>query len=650
MLCVLGIGLLIRFHGLVWTLPLYFWGDETRVVMNGVSLQQTGRQNYSEALTIMSNYPPLRSWEIASIREILMLLGGEDVATNSTLVMYGRLFSLFYALLTMVFLYRLGRQVSHSPYVGIMWALFFAVWGQTILFGQRTLADGVGLMYFMLSAWLAVYGYQKPSYRALVGSIVAGILAALGKYNYAPVLMLPALAIAGLVIRSPRQLMQWVVIPSVFVTIPILLLAHNTISTDDLYYQFLNERAQLEGAIRNYQLQGYAPDSPEWRGYYAIYPLTTTLRLEQNYQNLMVFLPPLSVPITLLGAAIFFWYRPRQVDYRSLVALGFCAVSMVMVFSSFRVVEGRQLFGAILLLALLMILGIWQVGKLSPIVAVALFASVVGPMGYQAWVQNNEMTKPDSRVATVQWLLDNARDGTGVVVENEPYEFWPVNGYNYDKHFNAIRAYRLFDQEPPVWENMGYYYLVADQSYEWRGGYYAGHELKAAWDQYVEVVARFEGDAYAGPDRIIMRVFKPQVKLDTMVGQVASFYGYNIDHTEAFAGDTLKVKYFWWAKGHTDQDYVIFNHLVNLQTGEAISLVDRLAGHNGTKPSSQWEENEWLFDEFDLLLPSDLPDGEYQLQIGLYGVQDGQRLPIAGQPDGSLPLAIITVESNATIP
>jgi hypothetical protein len=644
MLLVLLTGLVIRFHGLVWTLPLYFWGDETRVVLNGVTLQQTGRQNYSEALTIMSNYPPLRSWEVASIRTLLLAVG--DSATNSTLVLYGRMFSLFYALLTIVFLYRLGQQVARSPWVGIMWALFFAVWGQTVLFGQRTLADGVGLMYFMLAAWLAVYAYQKTSYRALVGATVAGILAGLGKYNYAVVLLLPALAMLGLLIQSPRQLLQWVIVPAGLAALPILLLASQTLSTDDLYYQFLNERAQLEGGIRGYQLQGYSPESPEWRRFYELYPLTTALRLETNFRILLQFLPSFSLAMSLLGAVVLLWSRPAQVDYRSLAALCACAVLMLLAFSSFRVVEGRQLFGAILFMALFIALGLWQLAHWSRFSAALLLAMLILPMAYQAWVQNIELTKPDTRVATVQWLLENARDGTGVVVENEPYEFWAANGYAYDKHFNALRTYRLFDQEPPVWENMGYYYLVADQSYEWRGGYYAGHELQAAWDQYIEVVARFEGDQYTGPDRIIMRVFKPQIKVEAQFGTLANFYGYTLDQAEVQPGGAVNLKYFWWADGPADQDYIIFNHLLNLETGQNLPLMDRLAGHNGAKPSSQWEAKEWLFDEFQLTLPANLPDGQYQILIGLYSAEDGQRLPVEGYPDGSLPLATLTIEST----
>jgi hypothetical protein len=63
----------LRFHGLVWTLPYLNDGDEWRVVNNGLSVYFTGHQSYE---TEMHNYPPLRSWEVASIRAGFVLFFG----------------------------------------------------------------------------------------------------------------------------------------------------------------------------------------------------------------------------------------------------------------------------------------------------------------------------------------------------------------------------------------------------------------------------------------------------------------------------------------------------------------------------------------------------------------------------------------------
>jgi hypothetical protein len=641
LLAILALGLFLRFQGLVWTLPYYFWGDETRVVGNGISLHQSGTQNYQESLTLMANYPPYRAWEVAITRAFLFGVMGQEQAHNGVLVLYGRMFSLAYGLFSILFLYHLGRRVSGEAYVGLIAALLFTVWDQTVFFGQRVLADGAGLMFFCLAAYLSLLSYQERNYRYWVGAVVAGLLAAMGKYNYITVLMLPGLAALAFLWQQPGRLLAYALIPAALLSLPLIYLARQTISTDDIYYQFLNETAQIEGDLRSLQLRGYTPDSPEWRYQYERYPLTPGLRAATNYQVLLLFLPPYLLALVLL--APFSLYFPHRTDKAGLLALALCSLATIGAFSFFRVVEGRQLFGAIMIFFLLAALAIVQLGKLSPFAGGALVVLLAGPMLADTWRANLPLTKPDSRVATVNWLLEYARNGTGVAIENEPYEFWVTNGYHADKRFNAVQTYRLFDQEPPAWENQGFYYLVADQSYEWRGGYYAGHEKQALWDQYVEVVARFEGEAYSGPDRIILRAFRPQVKVEAQFGGLVNFYGYNLNQTEARPGDELALKYYWWALARDGRDYVVFTHLISPTTGQAIAQFDRLAGHNGAKPSSQWEAREWLFDELSLSIPADTPPGEYILQMGLYDSLTGERLPLAGSGETILRLTSISI-------
>jgi 4-amino-4-deoxy-L-arabinose transferase-like glycosyltransferase len=173
MLSVILIALFIRFHGLVWTLPYHFNGDETRIISNGITVYQEGVQSYSADVASMTNYPPLRGWEIAGTRAILMTVFGG--VSNGEQVLWGRMFSLFYALMTLALLYQLGKTVSRNPYVGIVAALLLAVWAQTIDIGQRTLSDGAGMMFFTVCAWLSVLAYRRLSYRLLVLAIVAGI-------------------------------------------------------------------------------------------------------------------------------------------------------------------------------------------------------------------------------------------------------------------------------------------------------------------------------------------------------------------------------------------------------------------------------------------------------------------------------------------
>jgi hypothetical protein len=524
-------------------------------------------------------------------------------------------------------------SVARDPWVGVLMAAFFAVWDDTIMFGQRTLADGAGLMFFSLCALASVLAYQRKRALWWALALTAGLLAGLSKYNYFPILFLPALVAGDFLLRRPRLLLYGLV-PSFLLSLFLLYGAAQTVSVDDLYYNYLNETAQLEGDLRALQVRGYEPTDPEWRALYWRYPLTLTTRLETNYRIIRDFLPPFVLPMVLVGLLVG-WQTPR-LDKMALLALGAMSLTFLLAFSLFRVAEGRQFFGIVLLWSPFWALGLRRISRFSPLGGAALVGLLLVPMGLSAWAQNRDYTKPDTRIATVEWLVAHARDGTGVAVENIPYEFWTQNGYPYTKSLHVVSTYRLWEYTPIEWENQGFYYLVADADYAWRGGFYAGHPQQDAWLPFVEEVARFEGAAYAGPDRLILRAFRPQTKVDALFGTLVRLYGYDVDPWRL--GETLNLKYYWWVKQPDGRLYIMFNHLIHVETGELVAQIDRPIGNNGQSPSPNWQVNEWVFDELSFELPPDAPPGLYEMHVGVYEANTGQRLPLPDAPDGLLTL------------
>ena len=76
--------------------------------------------------------------------------------------------------------------------------------------------------------------------------------------------------------------------------------------------------------------------------------------------------------------------------------------------------------------------------------------------------------------------------------------------------------------------------------------------------------------------------------------------------------------------------------------GEIVSQVDWIPVE-GVRPTPGWRMEEVLIDSHRLPLPIDLPAGEYQLWVGLYEPESGQRLPVAGREDGRRLLFTITL-------
>ena len=49
---------------------------------------------------------------------------------------------------------------------------------------------------------------------------------------------------------------------------------------------------------------------------------------------------------------------------------------------------------------------------------------------------------------------------------------------------------------------------------------------------------------------------------------------------------------------------------------------------NGTLPTTGWVKREVIADEYEFTVRPDAPPGEYLIEVGLYDVQTGQRLPV----------------------
>jgi len=75
-----------------------------------------------------------------------------------------------------------------------------------------------------------------------------------------------------------------------------------------------------------------------------------------------------------------------------------------------------------------------------------------------------------------------------------------------------------------------------------------------------------------------------------------------------------------------DQDYTVFTHLVdekqNIWGQKDNPPVD------GFYPTSRWEAGEIVRDQYDILISPEAPPGEHQIEVGMYLVETGERLPV----------------------
>jgi hypothetical protein len=110
-------------------------------------------------------------------------------------------------------------------------------------------------------------------------------------------------------------------------------------------------------------------------------------------------------------------------------------------------------------------------------------------------------------------------------------------------------------------------------------------------------------------------------------GEVARLLGYRL--TPQASGFALTL--YWQAEQPDGVDYTVFVHLLD-ENGQLVRGQDNQPV-GGSYPTGIWEPGEIIPDEY-ALDTNDLPPGEYRLEIGLYVLATGERLPTYG-PDGT---------------
>lgn len=126
--------------------------------------------------------------------------------------------------------------------------------------------------------------------------------------------------------------------------------------------------------------------------------------------------------------------------------------------------------------------------------------------------------------------------------------------------------------------------------------------------------------------------FSPQHLVDADLGNVVKLWGYDVVTRIAEAGDTLHLVLYWIAQEEVEEDYTVFTHLID-NVGGIWGQKDNQPV-NAFYPTSFWDEGDVIRDEYELTIDADAPPGRYQIEVGMYVLATGRRLPVTD--DGGL--------------
>lgn len=107
--------------------------------------------------------------------------------------------------------------------------------------------------------------------------------------------------------------------------------------------------------------------------------------------------------------------------------------------------------------------------------------------------------------------------------------------------------------------------------------------------------------------------------------------GVVLSGSETWSGGSISVLLEWRALAETEHDYSVFVHLLNPE-GVLVAQHDGMpVGQQ--RPTSGWQAGERVIDEHEIVLPPDLPSGQYSLRVGWYDWQTQERVLLADGDD-----------------
>ncbi len=154
----------------------------------------------------------------------------------------------------------------------------------------------------------------------------------------------------------------------------------------------------------------------------------------------------------------------------------------------------------------------------------------------------------------------------------------------------------------------------------------AGGEVAAARDP--------QGNAIAGQIELArVRVdpqrgvaYDPEVPLDVNIGDQMRLDGFDLDPVQPEPGQPWEVTLYWTGLQPMPMEYTVFVHLVD-EEGEIVAQGDA-PPMGGDYPTTLWPVGQAVRDPHRIEVPEEVSSGRYELRVGVYRLDTGERLPV----------------------
>ncbi len=611
---ILAVAAALRLTGYNFSLPYVDHPDEPNF---NIAAQMIIDLGTSKSLNYQG-YPP----GIITLNYLLLRYLHDPAAPAATVIGWVRLLSITASLALLVVIALLARLLAGST-AGLIGAAFWAV--NPIAVGQARFATAD--MFVALFTVLAVYLVLAGVIRRRDGWVTAGIIANLFGilFKYQSGFVLPLLLLVSLApLRDPSA------------------------DRRQIRDKFI-QRALIVGAFAFWLVLIYpsldANQIPNW-----VAP-TDHMRLpslDQLFSGINLIVTTSTAGWLLLIAALIGGLLSRRQLGRIAVVAGalLCWLVGVGLFGGYDI---RQLVGALALLAVL--IGAGLAGWIDGLARImrprwALLAALIGvtvlllvPDFNRAAADARNHTLPDRRNDLAHWMDVSQQPGAYISgIENHKTFNREWGGYPGLNSFPLSAVASLSDRSIADWRAAGVTYaIISTSEYE---SLQSTSEGQAELAQTLLLKSYPPSNAYRGPDMVVLRLYPIQHPAE---GQLDAIHliGYDLNTTEPNSGDTLDFTLYWQTDQPTAAPYVVYNHLIDAETGAVVAQIDGDPLPDLRRPTTGWDDPaETLVSRPFSLSLADVPAGTYQLVTGFYNRDSGQRLL---SPDGNDTLTITAI-------
>ncbi len=120
--------------------------------------------------------------------------------------------------------------------------------------------------------------------------------------------------------------------------------------------------------------------------------------------------------------------------------------------------------------------------------------------------------------------------------------------------------------------------------------------------------------------------------LDLNLGEHIRLLGYDLPQTVVEPGGVVELTLYWQALEPIPARYKVFTHLLgetyNAATDNFLWGQQDNEPVNAQRPTTVWVPGTIIADTYNIPLAADAPPGQYHIELGMYGLVDGVRLPV----------------------